>query len=69
LSFNEIIAIAIEYYKDINSERHPITVNKFQEVHHKFNSAVDNILSTNLISNDVDTSLVNSDVPKYFYLF
>jgi len=27
------------------------------------------ILSTNLISNDVDNSVVISEVPKYFYLF
>jgi len=70
LSFNEIIATAsFEYYNDTNSERHPSTINKFQEVLHKCNSAVHNILSKNLISNDVDTTMVNSEVPKYFYIF
>jgi len=58
LCFNEIIATAtFEYnYNDTKYSKSPITVNKFQEVHH----STDNnniILSTNLISNDVDNSI------------
>jgi len=58
LSFNEIIATATfeYYYSDTKYSKSLITVNKFQEVHHSADN--NNILSTNLISNDIDNSVV-----------